>query len=111
MATIRDKLGHCCFEAGTAFRGIQLRSRSDMPGVIQSRDAEFADGRQTRTDFAFGASVATSDRVSGWLENSGRLTVSEGREVPLRGASSSHYQREGDLLHRRGGGEPGVNGP
>ena len=80
----------------TAFREIQLRSRSDMPGVIQSQGIAFADGRQSRTDFAFGASMATSDRVSEWPENTGRLTVSDGRMVPLRGASSSHYQREGE---------------
>jgi hypothetical protein len=82
----------------TAFREVRLRSRSDLPEVIQARGAASADGRQSRTDVAFGASVATSDKVSEWRENTGLLTVSEGREVPLRGSSSSHYQREGELI-------------
>jgi len=50
----------------TAFRESQPRSRSDMPGVIQSQGIAFADGRQSRTDFAFGVSVATKDGVSEW---------------------------------------------
>ena len=80
----------------TAFRESQPRSRSDLLWVIQSRGIAFADGRQSRIDFAFGASVATGIRVSEWPENTGRLTASANRMVPLRGASSSHYQREGE---------------
>src|SRR4051812_5796616 len=40
--------------------------------------------------------TGASDRVSEWPENEGRLTASSGGTVRLRGASSSHYQREGE---------------
>ncbi len=82
----------------TAFRESRLRSLRDVSGVIRSQGVAFAVGRQSRTDFAFGASVAPGDEVAEWPEKTGLLTVSDGRIVSLRGASSSHYQRECELI-------------
>ena len=62
----------------TAFRESRLGSRRDVSGVIRSQGVAFAVGRRLRTDFAFGASVALSDRVSEWPEKTGRLTAFDG---------------------------------
>ena len=70
-------------------------------GLIRARSVVFAVGRQPRTDFAFGASMATSDCVSKWPDKQGSSAFSEGRNGSPRGASSSRYQREG---------EPGLTG-
>jgi hypothetical protein len=40
----------------TAFRESRHRSRGDTPEMIQSQGIAFAGGRQSRIDFAFGAS-------------------------------------------------------
>ncbi len=73
----------------TAFRESRPCSRSEIPAIIESQGIAIADARQSRIDFAFSVNVARSDRVSEWPENTGRLNVSDGRMVPLRGARVS----------------------
>src|SRR4051794_31203198 len=99
MATIRDKLGHGCFEAGhDSVPRVSTPVRRDAPGVIRDQAVAFAVGRQSRTDFAFGVSVAANDGVSERPEKTALSTISDGRRTSLRGAWSSHYQREGELV-------------
>ena len=66
-------------------------------GLNRSQSGGFAVGRQLRTDFAFGVSMATMDRVSKWPEKRGSSPFSEGSNGSPREAAGSPYQREGEL--------------
>src|SRR3954454_1305259 len=66
--------------------------------LVRSLSVVFTVGRQSRTDFALGVSIGTTDGVSKWPENQGSSAFFEGRHGSPRGASSSHYQREGELV-------------
>src|SRR4051812_46042967 len=97
MATIRDKLGHRCFEAARhSVSGESDPVPQGRLGVIQSQGVAFAVGRRSRTDFAFGASVALSDEMSERPEKTGDMSVSNARIASLNDASISHYQRESE---------------
>ena len=82
----------------TAFREGRLQSRRDVPGVIRSQSVAFAVGRQSRTHFAFGASIASGTESQNSRKKQALLAVPDGRTDSLRGESSSHYQQEGELV-------------
>src|SRR5207248_2342518 len=82
----------------TAFRESRLRPRRDVPGSSGPGGGAFAVGRQSRSHFAFGARIAASDGPPEGPEKTGLLGVSDGSMGSLRGAMSSRYQREGELV-------------
>src|SRR4051794_13262362 len=54
--------------SGQRLATASFRAAEPDCNLIQSQSVAFAVGRQPRTDFAFGVSMATADRVSKWPE-------------------------------------------
>ncbi len=113
MATILDRLRHCCFEA--VDDRVRRESALVAPrrvGVTHSEGVAFAVSRQSRADFALGVSVAMSDGVSEEPEKIGTLTIFNSENgLAQMSVEFAFPRRVQTRFHDRGGKVPTVNGP